>query len=187
MLLYKWPKEAHYLEGQEGKQGRGRAEKGHDTSRAGAKQGRQQQRRGGGDPSQTKPTGGKAGAGGRGADGGRRAAGGGRTDGRTGGLTDGRCPRGRPVPNEQRPRVGGTFPAECPGHPARVRHPAPPLPNSKRRNANPRRTAKEHKHCHGRGQPEPGTPQRAPNPRHSGSFRHCQLAAHCCTVATQAS
>ena len=180
MLLYKWPREAHNLEGQEGKQGRGRAEEGHDKSRAGAEQGRQQQRRGGGDPSQTKPTGGKAGAGGRGADGGRRATGGGRTDGRH--------PRGRPVPNEQRPRVGGTIPEEsAPITPARERHPARPQPNSKRRNANPRRTAKEHKHCHGRGQPEPGTPQRAPNPRHSGSFRHCQLAAHCCTAATQAS
>ena len=32
MLLYKWPREAHNPEGQEGKQGRGRAEEGHDTS-----------------------------------------------------------------------------------------------------------------------------------------------------------
>ena len=35
----KWPREAHNLEGQEGKQGRGRAEEGHDTSRAGQSEG----------------------------------------------------------------------------------------------------------------------------------------------------
>ena len=108
MLLYKWPREAHYLEGQDGKQGRGRAEKGHDRSKAGAKQGRQQQRRGGGDPSQAKPRreGGREGGGGRAADeraggrpaadgradggrtadGGRREAEGGRADGRKAGA-----------------------------------------------------------------------------------------------------
>ena len=185
MLLYKWPREAHYLEGQEGKQGRGRAEEGHDTSRQGkAREAAAEERRRRPEPDQTqRGEGGSRRTGGGTADGGQQTA-----DGRTDGRTDGRHPWGRPVPNEQRPRVGGTFPEEsAPVTPARVRHPAPPQPNSKRRNANPRRTAKEHKHCHGRGQPEPGTPQRAPNPRHSGSFRHCQLAAHCCTAATQAS